>query len=97
MFNLLDVDHLCQFAAMLVYPFSKFHVHKFDLFWPPMTLTFDLLTPNDDRFMLLLRGPLVAICIEIGFVCFQNDMFTKVTDRWTSGQVENFMPPASLN
>jgi len=53
-----------------------------------MTLTFDLLIPNVDRFMALPRRPFVAICIEIG---------SFVTDRWTSGQVENFMPPASLN
>jgi len=31
-----------------------------------VTLTFDLLTPKVDRLILLPRGPLVPICIEIG-------------------------------
>jgi len=33
---------------------------------PRVTLTFDLLTPKFDRFMLLPRGSLVEIDIKIG-------------------------------
>ena len=35
-----------------------------DLFWPHMTLTFDLLALTLDNFRPLPRGPLVPICIK---------------------------------
>jgi len=61
----------------------------------------DFLTRKAARFMPLSYGPHVPTCIKItsSFV-FQNIVFTntnKRTDGRTDGQVENMMPPASLN
>jgi len=46
--------------------FSKYRVHKFDLCRPPVTLTFDLLTPKVDRFIPFHCGPFVSVCRQIG-------------------------------
>ena len=44
-------------------------------FWPPLTLTFDLLNLEADRFLPLPRGPLVPVCIEIGPFIFKISLF----------------------
>ena len=46
---------------------------------PCVALIFDLLTPKVDRFMSLLCGPLVPICIKVG---------SSVDNRRMDGQVE---------
>ena len=50
-----------QLAAKSVHPFLKYCIHKFDLFQPPVTLTFDFLTHKVDHFMLLPRRPLLSV------------------------------------
>ena len=55
-----------------------------------MTLTFNLLTPKVDRFIFLLRGPLVPICSNICACVFKISYFT-------SGRVENTVHPASVD
>jgi len=47
---------------------------------PRVTLTFDLLTPKVDRYMLLPRGPLVPIGINIcSFVAIAGRRYTSVS------------------
>ena len=52
-------------------------------FRPRVILTFDLPTPKVDRFMPLLRGPRVPICIKIGsfFFKFGNWRMNERTDE----------------
>jgi len=45
-----------QFTSKLFHPFSKYRVHKFELSRPPVTSSFDLLTPKVDRFILPHTG-----------------------------------------
>jgi len=62
--------------------------HFCNLFRHRVTLTFDLLTPKVDRFMPLLCGPLVLICIEIGsfpFKIYCVHEFSYRTDGRTHG------------
>ena len=51
--------------AKSVRPFLKYFVHEFDLLRHSMTLTFDLLNPKVDHFILLSGGPLLPISIKI--------------------------------
>jgi len=52
--------------------YARFHIYL----RPRVSLTFDLLAPKVDRFMLLPRGPLVPICIKTGSFGFQNIVLT---------------------
>ena len=42
-----------------------------DLFWPYVTLNFDLLTPKVERFMPLTHASSVPICIRINSLVFK--------------------------
>jgi len=57
---------------------------------PRVTLSFDLLTPKVDRFMLLLCKPVVPVCIKISSFIFENIMFASlVTDEQMNGREHN--------
>jgi len=50
---------------------SKYRGHRFDLFRPHVTLTFDLLTTKVVSFISFARRPRLPICIKIGSFVFQ--------------------------
>ena len=57
--------------------------------YPHVTLNFDLLTPEVDRFMPSPRGPLVPIGIKVGLVySFSNYHVHMFGNRQTNGQTD---------
>jgi len=59
-----------------------------DLFWPRLTLSFDLLTHKVDHFMPLFHGPLVAIYIKIGSSIFKISCSQVYLDEQRMGRME---------
>ena len=74
---------------------------------PPLTLTFDLLTPEVDSPCPCLRRRFRPVCIKTGSFVFEvafsvhklatDERTNKRTDKRTKRQVDNIMPPASLD